>query len=283
VRLAGVLTDPQGLGPHDHVCWVYDAPQDYAETARNFLLEGLRAGERLLCIGDVAVRSATRGPAALPHASALVRSGRLDLLRSSETSADERAGCSVADQLHFYSSAVERARADGYTGLRVAAEVTELASEPSRWAEHLRWEHLADRFIATDPGMATLCAYRAGAVDDAMLTGLGVLHPLTGGVGPVISFRLFFDCDALVLTGDIDSFCVERLAFLLRATQVSGSEVTLDVSRLGFIDGAGTAALADWGRALADGGMTLRLRGASPAFRQIWAVLGLGNAAHLVD
>jgi ABC-type transporter Mla MlaB component len=263
------------------VCWFYESQREYAGTARQFLLDGLERGERLLCVGDVAVRSATEGVDALPDAAELVRTGRLQLHRLPDAYGPDGAPRPLAEQLRFYSAAVERALAEGYSGLRTAAEVTSLVERPGRWAEHLRWERLADRFIADGPGMATLCAYRADAVDERRRGELAAVHPLGGGCRVEAGFRLFFERGALVLSGDVDSFCAAQLATLLGEAPVSGSRATLDVSLLAFIDCAGAGVLAEWGRALAADGIELELRGASRMLRRLWSLLDYDDAATL--
>ena len=274
VRQTGAVTDLQGLARRDHVCWAYDEVAEYSAAARQFLLDGLDRGERLLCVGEVAIRSATEGDAALPDASELVRTGRLDLLPLSDAYFSDGRPRSLRDQLRFYSKAVEQALADGYAGLRVAAELSDLTGEPEQWAAQVEWERAADRFIVSGPGMATLCAYRVDLVAKTLSTQLLEVHPLTGGAPALAEFRLFHDDDALVLTGEIDGFVADRLQALLDCTSAGGRRVTLDVAGVTFIDAAATSALAAWVEALADRGTEVRLRGAGRMLRRIWSVLG---------
>jgi ABC-type transporter Mla MlaB component len=129
--------------------------------------------------------------------------------------------------------------------------------------------------------MATMCAYRIDLLDERMLARVSEVHPLTGGTGPAAAFRVFFDADALVLCGDVDSFGVGRLVAVLRDAEVPAHVVTLDVSQLTFIDAAGSRALAGWGHELAATGRTLVLRGASRSLRRVWSLLQLDDAAQL--
>jgi len=267
-----VVSDLQGLGRHDHVCWIYDDVLDYGAAAREFLLDGLSRGERLLCVGEGAIRAATEGPTALPDVAELVRTGRLDLLPVSavyEAGPERR---TVAEQLHFYSQAVDRALADGYAGLRVAAEVTELAADP----DHVAWEQAADRFIVEGPGMATMCAYRLEVIGDELRDRLLQVHPLAGGRAPEAGFRVYADEGALVLHGEVDSFSAGELAEVLSAAPRSAGVVTVDAAGLAFIDAAGTRVLADWRDALRSGGVELTLRNPPRVLRRVWQTLDLG-------
>ena len=247
---------------------------DFGPLARDFLLDGLAGGERLLCVGEVAIRSATQGTGALPDAAELVRGGRLDLLPLDEVYPPGPQRRNASERLRFYSRAVERARADGYAGPRVAADVTELAGDP----QHLEWEQAADRFIVEGPGMATLCAYRADAMDADLRDRLFGVHPLAGGLAAEVGFRLYADGDALVLSGEVDSFSAAELADVLAAAPRPAPVVTLDASGLSFIDAAGTRALSAWRDALQAGGVALALRNPPRILRRVWQTLELGAA-----
>ena len=272
MRRAGEVTDLQGLERHDHVCWFYDDVPDLGPAARDFLIDGLARGERLLCVGDGVIRSVTEGSAALPDAAELVRTGRLDLVPVSAVYAAGRERRSVAEQLRFYSRAVDRALADGYAGLRVAADVSDLASDPAQ----LEWEQAADRFIVEGPGMATLCAYRADAVGEPLRDRLLQVHPLAGGRVCEAGFRVYAETDTLVLRGEIDSFSAGELADVLAATPRTAGAVTLDTAGLAFIDVAGTRVLAAWRDALQAGGVELTLRNPPRVLRRVWQALELG-------
>jgi ABC-type transporter Mla MlaB component len=274
VRLHGVVTEPEGLGRHDHVCWFYEDTDEFGQTARQFLLDGLAQGERLLLLGETAIASLTQGASALPDVESLLAAGTVELMPLGDAPQAEGVSPSLQEQLAYYEAAVARALDDGYTGLRIAAEVTGLVSDRARWPDHLAWEHLADGFIAGGHGMATLCAYRRGAVADEMRVGLSTVHPLAYGPGADVPFRLFFDSDVLALSGAVDAFGVTRLQALLAATPVRAGAITLDLSRLVFVDAAGCSALAEWSSSLVAGGANVHLRGVPRIVHRVWGLLG---------
>lgn len=281
MRATGVVAEPTGLGPNDHVVWFYEEPEQFRAAAQRFLLEGLDRGERLLCVGDVAVSSVADGTVALPQVRELVHAGALQMVPTAEVYRTGSASRSIDDQLAFYATALEQALAAGYTGVRVAAEVTEMARDPERWAEHLRWERLADKFISRDP-MPTLCAYRGDVVHSEMVVRLNSIHPLGHGPESDVSFRLFFGGGALMLTGEVDAFCAARLEALLEETDAE-EPVVLDLSGLQFADAAGVAVIARWGRSLARRGFALQLRCAPAIVGRVWSLLAFGGAAAFVD
>ena len=61
-------------------------------------------------------------------------------------------------QLALYGGATEEALKEGFTGLRVAADVTALVGEPSMWDAHVAWEAVADRYMASMP-LSAMCCY----------------------------------------------------------------------------------------------------------------------------
>jgi anti-anti-sigma regulatory factor len=273
VRAQGVLNRPAAAGPADHLCWVYDDASSLAAVARQFLSDGLARGERLLFVGDYEGIDALRQPATvLPDVDALVAGGVLQLV---PVEGAYRTGQFDADrQLKFYDEVTRRAVGDGYTGLRVVADVTPLAMNPARQADLVRWEHLADDFFAHGPGMSAMCAYRRGQVSPAVLAAAAAVHPQVHAPDDVPPFRVWFDDGGLAVAGVLDAFSADHLLRVLLASHVAGPVVRLDLSRVEFVDAAGCRALARWAQALQGRSARLTLGGASRLFRQTWQMLG---------
>lgn len=265
---------PAPAGPADHLCWVYDDPASFAAVAGQFLADGLARGERLLFVGDAEGIDALRSPgAALPGVDALVDRGVLELV---PVEGAYRPGQFDPDrQLAYYDEVTRRAVADGYTGLRVVADVTALAAETADQADLVRWEHLADEFFVHGPGMSAMCAYDRGRVDPAVLAQAAAVHPQVHAPQDVPSFRLWFDDAGLALAGTLDAFDSEAALRALLASHVDGPVVRLDLSRVEFIDAAGCRVLARWAQALEHRSVRLELVGTTRLFRRTWQVLGL--------
>jgi anti-anti-sigma regulatory factor len=277
VRAHGLIDDVPVAGPADHLCWVYEDDAAFDEAARAFLAGGLARGERLLCVGDRVIES-LRTPGALPHdLSHLVAEGAVETLTLAE--AYEQAGPFVPEQqLAYYDDATRRAHEAGYRGLRVLAEVSALAADPTRRADLVRWEHIADAFAARGSGFSAMCAYRADLGHEA-LADVASVHPLVHAPDDASSFRLFADGDRLVLVGSVDTFDCDRLTRVLTATAVTGEVVVLDLSALEFVDVGATRALAFWAAGLAQRSVTVEVIGSSPLLRRMWQILGLDQVA----
>ena len=262
MRANGSVRELSGLGRQSHLCWPYDDPAHLQRAAVAYLAEGIARGERVACIGEP-----LRAPA-----SVVVSLDEAYRRKPLDT---------PAKKLRFWDGATRQALADGYTGLRVIAEVTVLASDPSRLDEQLQWEHLADDYIANGPGLTAVCAYRADVLPEPVIAELACRHPQVREPVQEESFRLFFDGDTLVLAGMLDAFNAAQLDRLLASTHVARDRVVLDVSQLEFVDGRGTAALADLATALGERDAMLRITGASATLRKIWRVLGYSHLANV--
>jgi anti-anti-sigma regulatory factor len=276
VRAEGLLTEPAEAAHADHVCWVYADADDLAETAHSYLEAGLARGERLLCIGEPVLRiGRTTGP--LADVDGLRARGTLQVLvleeayRSTGTFTRE-------EQLAFYEAATRAALQEGYSGLRVVAAASALAGDPADRAELLRWEHLADDFIASRSGMMALCAYRADLDGDA-LADMAAVHPLVHIADGDPPFRVWFDGGTLAVSGALDTFGADRLQRVLTGSHVDRPVVVLDLSRAEFVDVGGCRTLALWARRLEDRGARLELVGTSGVFRRMWDLLGFDELA----
>ena len=160
MRAHGRVVEVPEPGPADHVCWVYDDPRDLDTAAARFLAGGLARGERLLVIGDGMIETLHRDTLPFGGTDALLATGALQILDLPRpTTAPRR--FSPEQQLAFYDAATRKALDDGFTGLRVAAEASALAADPASRPALVRWEHLADDFMARGSGFTAMCAYRA--------------------------------------------------------------------------------------------------------------------------
>ncbi|RBY90407.1 hypothetical protein DQ244_13275 [Blastococcus sp. TBT05-19] len=263
---------------HDHVCWIYRDDAELHAVGMEFLAGGLAQGERLLCVGDRMAEGLRRDPGALGGAAALIAAGTLEVLTLTEAY-EAAGGFSTERQRAFYDAATRRALTDGYTGLRVLADVTALAGDPVHHDELVRWEHVADEFIANGPGMSALCGYRAD-LPEAALADVTSVHPLVHTTADdAVPFRLFFDGRRLVLAGDVDTLGAERLVRALRSSPVESGAPALDLTDLRFADVAAYRAIAAWARALADDGEPVELWNAPALLRRTWQLLGLDEWA----
>jgi anti-anti-sigma factor len=273
------VTVPQGLDavaglrPGDHVCWSFAGDADLAAAVVPFLDEGRRRGEQLLVVGPSrpALFAAVSG---LPHRDALLAAGRLDL-QTTGNSYTAGGGLDPREQVRRYRSATQAALDGGHSGLRVAADVTELlrGGRPGRRLLHA-YELLADELMGTVP-LTALCLYDA-SVGPEVLGPVAVLHPVQHLGDRPAQAHLSGRGRTLSLHGEVD--LTEAASVATALVDVAGDApgvVVLDLSGLAFLDVAGARALYGASRELAGRGIVLRLTGAQRCVRRCLDLFGL--------
>jgi anti-anti-sigma regulatory factor len=164
------------------------------------------------------------------------RSGAVEVLPVSSTYAGTERCVNARTQVELYASDTRTAVADGFTGLRVAADATELVRTPAQLDAFARYEHQVDRYITLAP-FSALCGYRRSELGDDTVTQLACLHP--GGSAVQAPFRLHATPDAdLALSGELDLTTVDLFAVAVdrAGLEDQGSEVVVDATGLDFAD-----------------------------------------------
>ncbi|KXK59314.1 hypothetical protein AWW66_24895 [Micromonospora rosaria] len=258
---------------YGHVCWSSDDPAAFDSRAREFVDEGLAAGERVWYVtaGDPTGRAAPRRPLAGLPADA--PPGAVQVVALAQT---YRRGPRVdpSAQVDAYASVTEAALAAGYTGLRVVADVTPLVRTPAQLDAFARYEHLVDRYMRARP-MSALCAYDRRELGDRAVAELACLHPETNA--PVL-FRLFAADPgrAYALTGELDPSNHELFRQALSRVDPPGPDgrLVLRAAGLRYIDHRCLLHLDDHARRH---GLTVELRTAGTAAAHLVELLGLSR------
>ena len=256
---------------------MYDDPRDLDAGAAQFLEGGLARGERLLVIGDGMLETLNRDRLPFGGTDALLATGALQILDVG-TAYDGATRFVPQQQLAFYDAAARKAFDDGFTGLRVAAEVSALAADPESRAALVRWEHLADHLVARGSGFTAMCAYRCELSRDSLAEVTSV-HPLVRGPEGIPAFQVFHEADRVILTGSVDTFTAPLLDRVLADSPTARPSTVLDLARLDFVDVAGCRVLARWAAGL---GAPMHVAGASRLVRRMWPLLGLDAVSPVV-
>lgn len=221
---------------HSHVCWVFDDHADFRAAAVEFLTDGLARGRRVryIAAGDEASLRADLAPLELrPEAR---RPGAIEVLAVSGTYAGTERRVDARTQVGVYAADTRTALADGFTGLRVAADATMLVRTPAQLDAFARYEHQVDRYITLAP-FSALCGYRRSELGDDTVAQLACLHPV--GSAEQATFRMHATPDAdLALSGELDLTTVDLLAAALDRAGLEdrGPEVVVDATGLDFAD-----------------------------------------------
>lgn len=251
MRRSGIIETARGLRRHDHVGWSFDRAAAFRADAAQFLAEGLAAHERVMYVGGA-------DTVAPPGMEAAVARGQAEI---TSVAAMYSAGEPIEPerQVATFSAAADQAIADGWTGLRVAADVTSLVRSGPQREAWIRYEHLVDSLIAGRP-ITGLCGFDRRVLDRDVLAQVSCQHP---ALSPDSSeFRFYPSPGArtgVTLAGEIDPDNRHALVAVLRAARPRPADgrITIDATALTFVDHHSLALLA----AYADGlGVTAVLR-----------------------
>jgi anti-anti-sigma regulatory factor len=280
VRAHGRIDELPGAGPADHVCWVYDDDDaDFDAAVHQFLAGGMARGERVLCVGERVLDGLRTAAGAGPELDALIARGAVETLTLAQVY-EATGPFRPEQQLAYYDAATRRAVDAGYRGLRVIAEVSDLATDPLRRGELVRWEQIADGYAASGAGFSAMCAYRGDLAPEA-LADVASIHPTVHARREASTFVLFAESDRVVLAGSVDTFSSDRLARVLHTTPTTGDVVVLDLAALDFADVAACRVLARWAADLAERSVAVDVTGSTPLLRRMWRVLELDRLGAL--
>jgi ABC-type transporter Mla MlaB component len=245
VRRSGVLDSVKGLGLHDHACLPFGDWEQLREAVVTFLADGRRLGQRLIYVGACSEEELRSDLAALPGRDRLIADGTLQL-RSLPEIYTPGEPIDPEAQLAVYADATEQALKEGYSGLRVGAEVTALVASPETWEAHTRWEAFADRYMASMP-MAALCCYDTREVPHDVMSDLACVHPGSVDSPELAPFHLCAtgEKSSLMLHGEVDYFCADDLDRLLALATPAEGKTVLDLSAVRFVDHHAVLRLAD--------------------------------------
>jgi anti-anti-sigma regulatory factor len=271
MRRHGSVPTTGGLGLHGHGCWAYSDDAEFISGVFEFLADGLELGQRLLYVGGGGVVKLRRDLDGLPNVEDLLGDGTVRIMPLESIYEIGRPIDAMA-QLTMYAAATETALSDGFTGLRVAAEVTPLVLDAALWVDHTRWETIADRYMAKNP-MAALCCYDRRALPDEFIADLACVHRTSNAPPELAPFRLYAGRDGLSLAGEVDSFSADHLRRMLKLATPPRGNLILELDELEFIDHHGMFALADHAQALATEGRSLTTLGAPHEFDRLAELL----------
>lgn len=255
-RDRGIRFEFLRMRPHDHMCWVINGSREFAALAVPFLAEGAALGERLMYVAE------NPDPADMMPLAASSDAHALQIASIAEVYGTGRIVDPTA-QLATYAAALADALAHGYTGLRVAAENTSLVGDDDQLKAWMRWEIIADRFVAENP-VTGLCAFNKEKVDAGWLRHLATLHPLSSASSPVPQFRLYSEAGVLRIEGQVDSSAVTQLWLALENLPPE-THVVVDLATATLMSRAVLVGL----RQLCDSGVNVTIRGQRVALGEL--------------
>ncbi|MBO0802735.1 MAG: MEDS domain-containing protein [Nocardiopsaceae bacterium] len=233
---------------HDHIGWTFAGDAGFEELACPFLAEGAARGELLMYLAAVP-RPATAARLRDRYGSRVIRISRVTDVYGESGIVDS------LGQRAVFATVLADALAAGFAGIRVATDATPLVASEAGLAAWIRWEHVADRFMADNP-VTGLCAFDVRRVDMSRLRRVAALHPLSAVTDPEPRYRMYSDGGALCLQGHVGSDAVRQLPLAMEALP-PGTGVLIDLSAATLTSRTPLAGL----RRLAASGVPVTIRG----------------------
>jgi DNA-binding CsgD family transcriptional regulator len=162
--------------PGTHFCALYSGPDERDRLLYPFLEEGLRQGDKCLCLIDDVEPALVRDRAVgQPGPAYSRRSAQLDVERSSD--AYLRSGeFSIADMMSFLSESVDAAIGDDFDLLRAAGEMSWVLPGPPGWDDLFRYESALNNLVEQVPAIL-MCLYDLQKFGADMLVEVLHTHP----------------------------------------------------------------------------------------------------------
>jgi anti-anti-sigma factor len=238
----GTLDVAADMGVGDHACWGYDDPVDYLGQVVLYLAEGGERGDRLWYVGDKSRASLLADLRLLAKRDELCADGQL-IVSTTKDVYGPVGRFDIAAVLDRFRAEASRAVADGFRCLRLATDVTAVATDGATGMRLICHEIACDKVVARSP-LIVMCGYAQSRIG-ADFPALAAVHPLRHGTIPEALFSLHWTSADLRLTGEVDYFTGEQLRVALQAvTALSAGPLLIDLSDLHFIDVGATRVLA---------------------------------------
>ena len=240
MRQPRCIDAPIMAGPHDHIAWFGDDLDDLYRLADEALAAGAHRGEKLLFIADAPDPARL---SRLDELEALLSDGRLELL-ATDAVYPGGASFSPGAQLSAFRAILQEALAQGYTGLRVVADNTRLASgkdwEYERW---IAWEVLTDHFQATAP-VTGFCYFHQPAIEKDRQVILSAAHPVRSSTALEPPFTFTATDGVRTVTGSLDSFSAPYFRRVIAAAPAD-EPLVVDLGGTEFVDHRALLILAE--------------------------------------
>jgi anti-anti-sigma factor len=257
--------DLRTLNKGGHVAWVVGDETSFAPVAAALIEQGVELGEKVIVFGPQDAKTLLElGPkaaaAADPH-TAFLGGGPL-----------------VPDRIfEAFREQVAAARAEGFGGLRIIADMDWLLPSSPSVEDLVEFELLLDRVVA-DLGATVVCAYRSSSFPQDTQSAAVSVHPIcTGTASP--QFSMVAAGSGWALSGEIDIGVAQCFRAAITAV-CRESTCVIDVGGVEFIDVSSLAMLAE---ACRSAGMPVRLAGVPRNVRRLWEAGDFERIARLEE
>jgi anti-anti-sigma regulatory factor len=247
VRSVGGTRHASGFGAQDHLSWAYEDRADFRRRVCEFLSDGFDLGLRCIYAAEAPLERLESDLADLPDVQDHIRRGALTISVLSDLYPED-SSIDPGETLAIFSAATEEALAQGYAGLRIAADSTRLVRSPEQLAAFAEWEHMADRYMSEHP-FSGLCAFDQSQLPASTTIALACLHPTAReGTTPFCVYSSGNEAH-LALAGELDMAVTDDFRACLDRTRLDVTrELIVDGTGLDFVDHRALQTISDFAR-----------------------------------
>jgi anti-anti-sigma regulatory factor len=279
MRMIGPVVSSRGFSLQDHLCWVHGEPSEYCPRLTEFFSDGLERGLRVAYLGSGSAGQLWERLGRFADVGSLRTREAIQVIPF-----EEIYGCGEpvdpAEVIKRYAAATQRALSDGYRGLRVSADVTDLVRAPEQQDAFARCEFLLERYSSRHP-LSAMCEYRVDLGD--AVAQFACLHAAAPeGLTP---FQVFA-CDdgAVGLLGEFDVACQTAFELAMQRIHPAPDDTCLviDMSAVRYMDHRALLTLDAFALKCR---VPVVVRSMPRIVRRVARVLGLGHlgGVHLGD
>jgi len=195
----GLLKAVEGLGFHDHLCLIYETPEEQFAAIVPFVRIGLERGERCVYVADEntsdeVLEQMEKGGVDIRRA---IDAGSLSVITKKE--AYLKQGYFDPDwMIRFLKEATDAAKAEGYAGLRVTGEMTWMLGGDPGSDRLIEYEAKLNYFFPKNDVLA-ICQYNIGRFSPQIIMDVIRTHPLVIYRGQVCRNLYYVSPDEMLL------------------------------------------------------------------------------------
>lgn len=195
----GLLKAIEGLGFHDHLCLIYESPEEQFAAVVPFVRGGLERGEKCVYVADdntstEVLEQMKKGGVDVARA---LESGALSVITKKE--AYLKQGYFDPDwMIQFLKEATDDAKAEGYSGLRVTGEMTWMLGGDPGSERLIEYEAKLNYFFPENDALA-ICQYNIGRFSPQIIMDVIRTHPMVIYRGQVCRNLYYISPDEMLL------------------------------------------------------------------------------------
>lgn len=204
------------LAPHDHLCLIYEDPEQQFQAIAPAIRFGLERGEKCIYVADeydvetVRRELEARGVAAQPA----IESGQLLIVTKAESYL-RRESFDPDEMFRFLEREVQNALASGYKALRVAGEMTWALGDVPGADRLIEYEARLNYFFPKHPCLA-ICQYNRRRFPARIIRDVILTHPMVIYDGQVYGNVHYVPPDRFLSDGRYESEVDHLLDILAR-------------------------------------------------------------------